>query len=138
MASFFKTFGLGVLYVIGLPLILAIWAIYAVYCLGVFIYMAFRNVIIFFSGGTPNGDMKEDVEAKRILLERSQKSQASQNIYVSPTPQPMYQNPVPQPVQREPEPYEQPAEPEPMYFPDEEELPIDNSFNGDNKDDYVD
>ena len=39
---------------------------------------------------------------------------------------------------REPESFEQPREPEPMYFPDEEELPIDNSFDGDNKDDYVD
>ena len=138
MASFFKTFGLGVIYVITLPFILMFWAIYAIYCLGVFIYMAIRNVIIFFSGGTPNGDMKEDVEAKRILLERSQKSQASQNIYVSPQPVLNEPTPMPEPVQNEPEPYEQPAQPENMFYPDEEELPIDNSFDGDNKDGYVD
>ena len=138
MASFFKTFGLGVIYVITLPFILMFWAIYSIYCLGVFVYMAIRNVIIFFSGGTPNGDMKEDVEAKRILLERSQKLQASQNIYVSP--QPVFEEPTPMPerVQNEPEPYEQPAQPENMFYPDEEELPIDNSFDGDNKDGYVD
>ena len=45
---------------------------------------------------------------------------------------------MPEPVQNEPEPYEQPAQPENMFYPDEEELPIDNSFDGDNKDGYVD
>ena len=34
--------------------------------------MAIRSVIVFFSGGTPLGDLPEDVEAKRILMEREQ------------------------------------------------------------------
>ena len=34
--------------------------------------MAIRSVIVFFSGGTPLGDLPEDVEAKCILMEREQ------------------------------------------------------------------
>ena len=34
--------------------------------------MAIRSVIVFFSGGTPLGDLPEDVEAKSILMEREQ------------------------------------------------------------------
>ena len=135
MIQFFKTFGLGVLYVVTLPITLAILAIYAVYCLFVFIYMAIRNVIIFFAGGTPNGDMKEDVEAKRILLERTQKAQPAQNIYISPNSQAIYQNPTPAPEPMEHGPYEEPVREEEMYYPGDEELPIDN---GDNNNDYVD
>ena len=80
MASFFKTFGLGILYVVLLPVFLLILALYAVYCLVMFIYMAIRNVIIFFAGGKPLGDMKEDVEAKRILLMKKEKEQAIENM----------------------------------------------------------
>lgn len=70
MLGFLKIFLQGVLYVVTLPLILLILALYAVYCVFVFIYIAIRSVIVFFMGGTPLGDLPEDVEAKRILMER--------------------------------------------------------------------
>jgi len=80
MVSFFKTFGQGILYVVLLPFFLLIWALYAIYCLIMFLYMAIRNIIIFCAGGKPLGDMKEDVEAKRILLLKKEKEQAIENM----------------------------------------------------------
>ncbi len=72
MLGFIKIFLQGILYVVLLPFILLLLALYCVYCIIVFIYMAIRSVIVFFSGGTPLGDLPEDVEAKRILMEREQ------------------------------------------------------------------
>ena len=101
MLNFFKVFGKGILYIIGLPFILAFLGIYAVYCFVMFLYMAFRNIIIFFSGGTPNGDMKEDVEAKRILLARQEKQDAVNDLLLrayNPQPTPIINQNIEQPV----------------------------------------
>ena len=75
MLGFIKIFLQGILYVVLLPFILAVLAIYVVYCLIVFIYMAIRSIVVFFMGGTPLGDLPEDVEAKRILMERAEAQQ---------------------------------------------------------------
>lgn len=72
MLGFIKIFLQGLLYVVLLPLIILVLALYAAYCIIIFIYMAIRSVIVFFMGGTPLGDLPEDVEAKRILMEREQ------------------------------------------------------------------
>ena len=72
MLGFLKVFLQGILYVVLLPLILAILAGYCIYCIAIFIYMAIRSIIVFFMGGSPLGDLPEDVEAKRILMEREQ------------------------------------------------------------------
>lgn len=101
MLNFFKVFGKGILYIIGLPFILAFLAFYAIYCLAMFLYMAFRNIVIFFSGGTPNGDMKEDVEAKRILLARQEKQNAVNDLLLrayNPQPTPIINQNIEQPV----------------------------------------
>lgn len=71
MLGFIKIFLQGLLYVVTLPLILLILALYAVYCVFVFVYIAIRSVIVFFMGGTPLGDLPENVEAKRILMQRA-------------------------------------------------------------------
>lgn len=71
MLGFIKIFLQGLLYVVTLPIILLILGGYAVYCVFVFIYIAIRSVIVFFMGGTPLGDLPEDVEAKRILMQRA-------------------------------------------------------------------
>ena len=44
-----------------------------------------RTLVIFFSGGTPFGDLKEDVKAKEILI-------AKQNSELNPAPAPQSQN----------------------------------------------
>ena len=82
MLGFIKIFLQGILYVVFLPLILLILALYAVYCVFVFIYISIRSIIVFFMGGTPLGDLPEDVEAKRILMEREAAKQenTTQNL----------------------------------------------------------
>ena len=71
MLGFIKIFLQGLLYVVTLPLILLILALYGVYCVFVFIYIAIRSIVVFFMGGTPLGDLPEDVETKRILMQRA-------------------------------------------------------------------
>ena len=77
MADFFKTLLKGVIYVVLLPFILLGWVLAAVYCVFVFIYTAIKNMIIFFAGGNPMGDLPEDVKAKKILQERLLQPQPS-------------------------------------------------------------
>ena len=67
MTGFLKTFGKGVLYVVLLPFIIAFVAIYMVYLLITFFVMLFKNIIMFFMGKSPLGDLKEDKEAKKII-----------------------------------------------------------------------
>lgn len=70
MTDFFKTFGLGVLYIVLLPIILAYLLLYALYCLVMLIYEAGKVIIFFFSGRPIFPTLKEDKEAKAILEER--------------------------------------------------------------------
>ena len=81
MLGFLKVFLQGILYVVLLPLILAILAGYCIYCIVIFIYMAIRSIIVFFMGGSPLGDLPEDVEAKRILMEREQQKANSMQTF---------------------------------------------------------
>ena len=67
MVSFFKNFGKGVLYVLVLPALLVGLIVYAVVALFVFIYLAIKGLILFFTGRSLYEDLPEDVEAKRIL-----------------------------------------------------------------------
>lgn len=78
MIGFLKVFGKGVLYTVLLPFILLIWALFTVYCIILFIYTLFKSIIIWIKGSSPFADTKEDIEAKRILLERQNKQQASE------------------------------------------------------------
>ena len=70
MAQFFKTLGLGLLYTVVFPFALVFLALYGVFGLVVFLIQLVRNIIVFFSGGTVGGDLPEDVEAKKILIEK--------------------------------------------------------------------
>lgn len=81
------------------------------------------------------GDMKEDVEAKRILLARKMKEEAIENILISPNSQFGYQQNIPQPEANTPT--QEETKPEDDVFPDtyedKEETPVD----GDNNDDFA-
>ena len=70
MLGFFKIFGRGVLTVVLLPFIALLLALYFVYCIIIFVYISIRSIIVFFAGGSPLGDLPEDVEAKRIIMEK--------------------------------------------------------------------
>lgn len=87
MAKLLKMFGKGVVITLMLPFILVIWVLYSVYCLTTFVIMFFVNVIEYFRGKNSGGDLIEDLEAKKILLEKEQADdQAKQMINI------MYQN----------------------------------------------
>lgn len=70
MAKLLKMFGKGVLITVLLPFILVVWCLYSVYCLSTFIVMFFINVIEFFRGKNSNNDLIEDLEARKIVLEK--------------------------------------------------------------------
>ena len=72
MLSFLKVFVRGIVCTVLLPLILVVWVLYGVYCLIAFLVMLVKSIVVFFAGGSAAGEMKEDIEAKRILLEAEQ------------------------------------------------------------------
>ena len=72
MLHFFKVLLRGIVTTVLLPVILLVWAVYAAYCLVAFIVMLIKSLIVFFAGDSASGEMKEDIEAKRILLEKEQ------------------------------------------------------------------
>lgn len=131
MLSFLKVFARGIICTVLLPLILAVWVLYGVYCLIAFMVMLIKSIIVFFAGGNAAGEMKEDIEAKRILLEAEQAKveQAQvmnmmyQNMAVQQQmmQQQMMQQGMPQPAAMptpEPAPQPQPAQFDP-FIPDE-------------------
>ena len=67
VASFFKGFGRGILYVFLFPLILVGIVLYAVFGLFVFIFQLFKLIYLFFTGRTLFSDLEEDIAAKAIL-----------------------------------------------------------------------
>ena len=87
MLGFLKVFARGIICTILLPFILLIWVLYGVYCLVMFFVVLVKSIILFFAGENAAGDLKEDIEAKRILLEKEQ-SQVEQAQVMNM----MYQN----------------------------------------------
>ena len=111
MKLFLKTLGYGALYIVLSPAIAAVLVFYFIYCVGIFLFQAIRNTIVFFSGGTVGGDLAPDVEAKKILLQKQRDKleekpepapQPQQNIYVfnGGVPQNGFPNPQNQSMQR--------------------------------------
>ena len=78
MFGFLKVFGRGVLYTVLLPFIVLIWVLFTVYNIFLFIVMFFISVIKWLKGGSPFADTKEDVQAKKLLLERQNQAATTQ------------------------------------------------------------
>ncbi len=94
MVSFFKSLGRGILYVIGLPFIIAYVAIYAVIAFFIIAFMFFKATILFFRGKSLFDDLEEDKKAKVILENIALKNQPITPAYgmYGQTPQNVYQN----------------------------------------------
>ena len=147
MISFLKVFLRGIVCTILLPLILLVWVGYGVYCLVAFLVMLVKSIITFFAGDNPTGEMKEDIEAKRILLEKEQAqvdattmlnamyqntfNQMQAQQYGQPMPQPTPQQPIyPQPEaapQPEPAHFEEPINEESSIAEEPENIGEDNN-----------
>lgn len=67
MGNFFKSFGKGILYVLVLPVLIIILAVYAVAALIGFIYLTIKGIILFFTGRSLFDDLPEDKKAKAII-----------------------------------------------------------------------
>ena len=72
MGNFFKSFGKGVLYLLVLPFLLVILAIYAVIGLFVFLFEGIKAIFLFFSGRSLFDDLPEDKKAKEIIASLAQ------------------------------------------------------------------
>jgi len=97
MLAFLKVFARGIIVTILLPIILLVLLLYGAYCIFLFIFMFFKGVIDFFKGGTFNADMKEDLEARRMLLEQERTDAHAKDMlnmmYQNTMTQAQYQNP---------------------------------------------
>ena len=119
MVSLLKTFGKGVLYVIGLPFFILALLLFAIYGLGAFLFQAIKSVIFFFTGQRFFPELPEDKEL-RLLKEGN-----TNRGYSEPTQEeakPQEDNIIfgyEEPVQEEPT-----IEPEPQPQPMMEEKPI--------------
>lgn len=110
-----KNFGLGLVYIILLPLLLLVLAAFALYCLGLGLVMFFQATVRFFQGLQPLPPFEEDLkvaEIKQAQVENQihpngvpssqpQSSPAPQSVYVQnnyyQTPNPSApQQPAPQ------------------------------------------
>mgnify|MGYP003336338142 CR=1 FL=1 len=75
MSDFLKVFVRGIIITLALPLIAAFFALYLVYLCVVYLVMLIRNAIVFFMGGSIM-EMKQDVEAKKIMIQQNNTAQS--------------------------------------------------------------
>ena len=87
MVKLLKLFAKGLLNTVLLPVYLLVWVLYAIYCMGSFFVMFFVDIIEYFQGKNTTGDLLEDLEAKKIVLEKEKADeQAKEAVNI------MYQN----------------------------------------------
>ena len=67
MIAFLKSILKGILYILFLPVGLIGISIYAVFGIFVFIYQFVRFIYLFFTGRNFKNELKEDIEARKII-----------------------------------------------------------------------
>ena len=100
MLSLLKVFVRGIVVTLLSPISLLILVLYGVYCIGLFIFMFFKGVIDYFRGKTFNADLPEDLEARRMLLEKEKQEEQAKDMlnmmYESTMARSQFMNPVPE------------------------------------------
>ena len=91
MLKLLKVFVRGIIVTLLLPFILVAWILYGVYCIGLFIFMFAKTTIEYFKGGTFNADLPEDIEARRMVLEKEKRDEQAKEMLSS-----MYENTIAQ------------------------------------------
>ena len=87
MASFFKSFGKGILYLITLPIVLVVLCIGAVVCFFIFLFMGIKELILFVTGRKLFEELPEDKKAREIIQRKVDgitSDQPSQQQYQQP------------------------------------------------------
>lgn len=118
MLNLLKVFARGLITTLLLPVILLIWVGYGVYCIFVFIFMFFKGVIDYFRGKTFNSDLPEDLESRRMILEKEKHDEQAKDMMNM-----MYQNVFGQGRVLTPESAEQNYQEQNPYNPPSEENP---------------
>lgn len=83
MISFFKSLGKGILYVVGLPFLLAFVALYAVFSFFIITFMFFKAVVLFFMGRSLFDELDEDKKAKEVLANIANRNQPQTVVYTN-------------------------------------------------------
>lgn len=83
MASLLKTFGKGVLYILGLPFFLVILLLFAVAGLLIFLFQILKSIVFFFTGHKFFPELPEDREL-RLLREGVPTSESEEEINETP------------------------------------------------------
>ena len=100
MLSLLKVFLRGIVVTLLSPIILLILVLYGVYCIGLFIFMFFKGVIDYFRGKTFNADLPEDLEARRMLLEKEKQEEQAKDMlnmmYESTMARSQFMNTIPE------------------------------------------
>ena len=91
MLKLLKVFLRGLIVALLLPFILVVWVGYGLYCIGLFVFMFVKTTIEFFKGGSFNAELPEDVEARRIVLEKEKRDEQAKEMLST-----MYENSIAQ------------------------------------------
>lgn len=83
MLKLLKVFLRGIVITLLLPLIVAVWVIYAIYCVGLFLFMFVKTTIEYFKGLSFNADLPEDLEARRMVLEKEKRDEQAKEMLSS-------------------------------------------------------
>lgn len=67
MVEFFKKLGKGILYVLIFPAFIVVITCFAIYGIGLFIFLLIKSIFLFFTGRSLYKDLPEDKKAKAIL-----------------------------------------------------------------------
>ncbi len=89
MLKLLKVFLRGLIVTLLLPFIVVIWVGYGLYCIGLFVFMFAKTTIEYFKGGSFNADLPEDLEARRMVLEKEKRDEQAKEMLSS-----MYENTV--------------------------------------------
>ena len=119
MVSLLKTFGKGVLYVIGLPFFILALLLFAIYGLGAFLFQAIKSIIYFFTGQKFFPELPEDKQL-RLKQEAAYAAAHPENTIFEQDPmvQENIESPMIEQVAFSEEPaYEKPIYQEPKYRP---------------------
>jgi hypothetical protein len=131
MLKLLKVFARGIIVTLLLPVIVLVWVLYAVYCIGLFIFMFVKTTIEYFKGLSFNADLPEDIEARKIVLEKEKRDEQAKQMLSS-----MYESSIAQQQARlynEPTEINQNSEEKPDFLDE-----ITNSEPLEGKEDYHD
>ena len=111
MVSLLKTFGKGILYVLGFPFFLIALVLFGVIGLFAFIFQLIRSIIYFFTGQKFFPELPEDKELRLLKEGPEEKQNALSNEQAPlPEPEPKKEEPIIYPYVQEPEPEPIPEE----------------------------